>query len=140
MSERATGLQGRQDLALIPSVSLESQRRQRPSDADSGDCGDKDSVWISSGSCPASARELARQSQADLPDLLPGRAKPASEASSPPCHRKPADGAAGSGSSQRLLEHGFCRRQPLQRPSLPGLNDKSIILVESAWLSKPGRA
>jgi len=45
--------------------------------------------------CLASARGLARQSQADLPDLLPGGASSEAEASSSACLRKPADAAAG---------------------------------------------
>jgi hypothetical protein len=96
-------------MALVPSVSLALQGRSSLADADPGDCGDACSVRISAGSGPASARGLARQSQADLPDLLPGRAKPASEASTPPCHGQPADGAAGRRAFERLLEHGFCR-------------------------------
>jgi len=116
-------LPGCWDLALVPSLLFAPPGRPSPAAADQRDRGDTGSIWISSGSSSASARGLARQSQADLPDILPGGPQPASEASPAPCHGQPANGAAGRRASERLLEHGFCGRQSLQRPSLPGLND-----------------
>ncbi len=94
LGERTAGLQGHRDLPLIASVSLAPEGRPGPAAADRRDRGDAGSVRVSAGPGPSSARGLARQSQADLPDLLRGGASSEKETSSSSRLWKPADGAA----------------------------------------------